>query len=194
MTKVFIGGSRRINRLNAAVKRRIDNIIRKGLIILIGDANGADKAVQSYLACRGYPNVTVFCAGRECRNNLGAWEVNRVTTANKSRSFEYYATKDRAMAERASCGFMIWDAKSKGTLNNIVTLLEQKKAVLIYLAQAKSFHTLRNAEDLAALLRRAGVSIWEMMDFTRQKKIATQYDLEDLQEDIKTIRGRLASR
>jgi len=46
MTRVFIGGSRRLTRLNADVQRRIDKIIEQGFPILVGDANGADKAVR----------------------------------------------------------------------------------------------------------------------------------------------------
>lgn len=48
MTKVFIAGSRQLSRLNAEVKRRIDTMIEKGFTVLVGDANGADKAVQRY--------------------------------------------------------------------------------------------------------------------------------------------------
>jgi hypothetical protein len=55
MTKVFIAGSRRLSRLNADVKRRIDTTIEKDFTILVGDANGADKAVQRYLAEKGLP-------------------------------------------------------------------------------------------------------------------------------------------
>jgi len=73
MKKVFIGGSRRISRLNAEVTRRIDQMIERELDILIGDANGADKAVQAYLSERQYPNVAVFCTGGQCRNNVAGW-------------------------------------------------------------------------------------------------------------------------
>jgi len=54
VTKVFIGGSRRIIRLDAEVKRRIDRMIEKPLQVLVGDANGADKAVQEYLRSKSY--------------------------------------------------------------------------------------------------------------------------------------------
>ena len=57
MNKVFFGGSRYIGRLNQAVKKRTDNIITNGYLILIGDANGADKAMQRYLSEKGYRNV-----------------------------------------------------------------------------------------------------------------------------------------
>ena len=38
----------------------------------------------------------------------------------------------------------------------------------------------------------AGVSAREMMDYLRQKKITMQYDLEDFEEDLKAIYGRMA--
>ena len=40
---------------------------------------------------------------------------------------------------------------------------------------------------LARAAREAGVSLWEMMDYTRTKKIAAQYDLEDFQRDLKIV-------
>jgi hypothetical protein len=54
VTKVFIGGSRRITRLEAEVRRRLDRIVEKGLPVVIGDANGADRAVQRYLNDRRF--------------------------------------------------------------------------------------------------------------------------------------------
>ncbi len=60
MRKVFIGGSRRISRLDAEVIRRVDQMIERELDILIGDANGADKAVQTYLSERQYPGSVLF--------------------------------------------------------------------------------------------------------------------------------------
>ncbi len=50
MTTVFIGGSRSITRLNDTIRYTADNIMRQCFAIVIGDANGADKVVQSYLA------------------------------------------------------------------------------------------------------------------------------------------------
>ena len=57
MTKVFIGGSRRVSRFNAQIRERLDNIMEKGFPIVMGDANGADKAVQQYLHSKHYQNV-----------------------------------------------------------------------------------------------------------------------------------------
>jgi len=78
MTKVFIGGSRGVTRLNSQVQHRLDEIVRKQLPVLIGDANGADKAVQQYLHSRGYDRVEVFCTEGHCRNNVGHWKVRVV--------------------------------------------------------------------------------------------------------------------
>jgi len=41
MDSVFVAGSRAMSKLNAPVKERLDNILRKECTVLIGDANGA---------------------------------------------------------------------------------------------------------------------------------------------------------
>ena len=41
---------------------------------------------------------------------------------------------------------------------------------------------------LARAAREAQVSLWEMMDYVKTKKITAQYDLEDFQRDLKTSR------
>jgi len=38
------------------------------------------------------------------------------------------------MVKDTDYGFMIWDTKSKGTLNNIVNLLREKKTVIVYVS------------------------------------------------------------
>lgn len=35
----------------------------------------------------------------------------------------------------------------------------------------------------------AGVSLWQMMDYLRQKKVAVQYDMEDWQHDVAVVLG-----
>lgn len=152
MTKVFIGGSRRISRLNADVKRRIDRIIEKGFPVLVGDANGVDKAVQEHLKSRGYETVEVFCSAGECRNNLGRWPVRAVATREARRDFDFYAAKDEQMAREASVGLMIWDGKSAGTLANAARLVRQHKKVVVYAAPAKQFLTLKVETDWENLL------------------------------------------
>ena len=40
---------------------------------------------------------------------------------------------------------------------------------------------------LARAAREARVSLWEMMDYVKSKKITAQYDLEDFQRDLKIV-------
>ncbi len=152
MTKVFIGGSRRVPRLNRYVRNRIDKIIERGCTILLGDANGVDKSVQSYLFGRNYKNVVVFCAGNECRNNIGHWETRHIRVDRRKKDSDYYSAKDLEMIREADYGFMIWDIKSKGTRENILNLLKENKKTIVYLTPKKSFHTLTGLADVKELL------------------------------------------
>ncbi|MBV9625634.1 MAG: UPF0175 family protein [Acidobacteria bacterium] len=43
---------------------------------------------------------------------------------------------------------------------------------------------------LARAAHGARVSLWEMMDYVRTKKITAQYDLQDLQRDLQTVATR----
>ena len=45
--------------------------------------------------------------------------------------------------------------------------------------------------SLARAAEESGVSVWEMMEYVRQKKIPAQYSLEDLEHDLKLISKRL---
>ncbi len=152
MTSVFIGGSRRLTRLSADVLDQLDQIMTKGFSVLIGDANGADKAVQEYLSTRSYDKVEVFCAEHRCRNNMGNWRIREVAALRERRSFDYYATKDRQMADEASVGLMLWDTKSVGTLANIYRLVTGRKKVIVYMAPTKSFATLTDEAALELFL------------------------------------------
>jgi hypothetical protein len=153
MTKVFIGGSRAVFRLNSTIREKLDDFIGRQCAILIGDANGADKAVQEHLADHRYQHVLVYCMDR-CRNNLGNWPIQHVQAPGTRKDFAYYAAKDLAMARDANCGVMLWDGKSKGTLNNVQQLLSQGKKTLVYLASEKAFHKLTTVQDMEELLGR----------------------------------------
>ena len=152
MTKVFIGGSRRIARLDAEVRRRLDRIVEKRLAVVIGDANGADKAVQRYLSERKFEAVEVFSADDSPRNNVGGWPVRVFRPGHTRKDFDYYAAKDRAMAAAATVGLMLWDGQSRGTLMNVLRLADQRKPVVVYVQPRKGFVDVRTQSDLATLL------------------------------------------
>jgi len=152
MTKVFISGSRRVSHLDSQVKARLDSIIERQLLVLVGDANGADKAVQGHLHERGYKNVEVFCVAGACRNNLGGWQIRTVTPAHRKKDLRYFASKDREMAKEANAGLIIWDAKGPGTLVNVLRLVAYKKKVVVYSVRAKRFVEIRKKADLDGLI------------------------------------------
>lgn len=147
MTKVFIGGSRHASRLSAQVRKRLDSIIERGFPVVIGDANGADRAVQQYLYSKHYPNVEVFCSANVCRNNVGGWQTRNIPTETRERNAYFYSAKDRVMAQEATVGLMIWDGKSVGTLLNAFRLLSLQKKVVIYSVPERRFLEMRSGAE-----------------------------------------------
>ena len=156
MQSVFVAGSRALSKLNAQITARLDNVVKQGFTVLVGDANGADKAVQRYLAEHEYQRVIIYCMD-VCRNNIGKWPVRAHPAQELRRDRHYYGIKDLAMAKDATWGFMIWDGASKGTLTNVVNLLKMQKKILLYSAPEKDFFTLRTREDLDRALTVSGI-------------------------------------
>ncbi len=153
MTTVFLSGSRRISRLSEAVRTRLQNIIDQGFHVLVGDAHGADTAMQSYLNERGYRNVTVYCSGQTCRNNVGSWVTRRIDVDPKLRGRAFHTEKDRAMAAQADYGLVVWDGRSPGSLNNVREMLRNGKRAAVYVAPRKGFFDVRELADTDVLLR-----------------------------------------
>lgn len=152
MTTVFLSGSRKIGRIGQDVRGRLENMVQKGLTIVVGDANGADKAMQSCLHELGYSDVTVYFVGAAPRNNVGNWPTRNVVADTKLQGREFYAQKDREMAGGADLGFVLWDGKSSGSVQNMLWLVAQKKTVVVYYAPDKQFYNFRSETELVDLL------------------------------------------
>ncbi|MDD2815677.1 MAG: hypothetical protein PHP00_08060 [Thiotrichaceae bacterium] len=148
MTTVFISGSREIRILTTLVRDRLQNIVNQQFSIVVGDANGADKAVQKYLAEINYTQVSVYYAGSLCRNNLGNWHVESIQVDAKLKGRDFYTQKDKAMAAQADYGFVLWDGKSIGSFNNINELLSRNKKVLVYFTPEQTFIPMSKSEDI----------------------------------------------
>jgi hypothetical protein len=56
------------------------------------------------------------------------------------------------MSQEAGCGLMLWDGKSKGTLQNMLRLIGAQKPTLVYFAPNKDFYRLTGEADLQGLL------------------------------------------
>jgi hypothetical protein len=117
--KVFISGSIGIRTLNEQAVYCLDAIMNSRHTVLIGDAFGADKAVQQYLFQRDYHPVTVYYSGDKVRNNIGSWQMKQISNDQHLKGKSRYQLKDAAMARDADCGLMIWNGKSRGTKYNI---------------------------------------------------------------------------
>lgn len=154
MTTVFLSGSRKIGRITKEVRQRLDNMVQNRLRIVTGDANGADKAMQGYLAELQYENVTIYFVGDAPRNNLGEWPTMNVETDGARSGRQFYAQKDRFMSKLADFGFVVWDGKSPGSVQNMLWLLEECKTVVVYFAPERAFYNIRTSEELSDLLEK----------------------------------------
>jgi probable addiction module antidote protein len=146
MTSVFVGGSRQVSRLPSHIAERLNTIIAKGHRVLVGDANGADKAVQKHFAEARYEQLTVFCSGPTPRNNVGHWPTHNVTPPKGVKGFQFYAAKDREMARKADIGLMIWDGKSAGTVLNVLRLVKDGKIAVLVNVPEKATLNIKSAD------------------------------------------------
>ena len=149
--KVFIGGARSIVELPPIVKNRLQSIYQKGFTVLVGDCYGVDCAVQKFYANKNHKNVTIYACNGKARNNIGRWNTKNTTVSDSVSGFDFYKQKDLAMANDADYGFMIWDGNSRGTHNNIVSLIGQNKTTLVYLSPENKFFTVKTSADLNAI-------------------------------------------
>ncbi|XGU46106.1 hypothetical protein ACEXAJ_07065 [Fusobacterium necrophorum subsp. funduliforme] len=165
--KIFIAGARKIDSLSGEVLKELRKIIENNDKIFIGDAEGVDKTVQTFFKSKNYKNVVIYSM-ENVRNNVGDWENIKVSTTLKKNTREYFTEKDKKMAELADKGFMIWNKKSKGTLNNIINLLVMNKKVQLYVQEEKgnTFYNLSNINELKRIILE-----------TNSKKMEEEYNI-----------------
>lgn len=146
--KIFYGGSRLArgtSELPPEVVERLAQDMAEDNHILVGDAAGADAAVQRFLASHGYQNVTIYYSRSEPRVMLDpSWRTHRPANPDDLQGYALQQVKDRAMADDADNGVMLWNPVtynrfrnvevSKGTLANCVNLLKAEKPVTLYYA------------------------------------------------------------
>ena len=153
MKTVFLSGSRKSNQLNEMVKARIKEWLDQRAKFVVGDANGADKAMQGYLADQNYQDVKVYCSGSVCRNNVGDWDVQEVSVDPRLKGRAFYTQKDKEMSSIADSGFVLWDGKSIGSINNVHELLKNGKTIVVYLSPKRIFIDVTNPGELEELIK-----------------------------------------
>lgn len=152
MTTVFIAGSINIKNLDRKFKDRIDKVVDQKLDIVVGDADGADTSIQNHLLSIGAGQVTVYCSGATARNNVGDWPQTNVEPPFTPGTRAFFTAKDIEMAKVADYGLMVWDAKSTGTLSNVIELLNRKKKSVVFVNKEKIFKTVGDIAQLIELV------------------------------------------
>lgn len=142
--KVFVSGSSKTQdktsgyyrrKLPKNVRNELDQKIKNGDTIIVGDAPGIDRQVQDYLKKKRYKNVEVYSPGTESRYLADKkWKNNLIDAPEfEPGSPEWLAKKDKVMQKVADEGIaVILDNGSQATKNNINQLLTDNKEVSIY--------------------------------------------------------------
>jgi hypothetical protein len=147
--KILLAGSLKLEFLGPEVRALLDEWCEQGVEFAVGDAPGMDRAFQRYLADRNYSHVTVYCTDGETRNNLGVWPAESVPSGLTHPGHASHGAKDRQMVDDANRGLMVWDGASKGTLANVIDLLNHGKPCHLFVEGLhKSQHLLQEPHDL----------------------------------------------
>jgi hypothetical protein len=109
--------------LPAEVKERIDEAVKRGMTIIVGEAPGASRLHQDYLNAKGYRNVVVGHAVR-LRYNAGNWKVVQYGKNLKER--------ERNMIEDCDSAIVIWVNNSGVIAENLELLKRLGKPTYLY--------------------------------------------------------------
>ena len=139
---VFISGTSKMKledsefyrkKLPNEVRKKVDEYIKNGDHIIIGDAPGIDTEIQRYLADKKYKDVSVYTIGKHPRayfdedKTLG-WKVKKIKSATGDQ-----ADKDKAMSKDADIGFAVTiEDGAKATRNNVRRMEESGKSVEVF--------------------------------------------------------------
>ena len=145
MNSVFISGSIEITTLSQPVQEALNNIINKNLKVLIGDARGVDEAAQKYLFKHHYTNVEVFSIKNPPRICISKDFTIRIVDYQKKHEYlilddkeknkiqfserKKQTFKDIEMSKIADYFLVVWDAKSKGTKDNILRGIQHNNKI-----------------------------------------------------------------
>jgi len=123
--KLLLMGSSAFNarELPIEVKERIDEAIAREMTIVVGEAFGACRIFQDYLASKGYRNVIVGHAVK-IRYNAGNWK-----------DFQYgrnLKERERRMIEDCDSAIIIWVNNSGVIAENLELLKRLGKPTFLY--------------------------------------------------------------
>ena len=149
--KVFIGGSRSIKELDEEVFHALFDELNSNTHILVGDADGVDTEIQRFCKKQNYNNITVFASNGKARNNVGNFPVQNIPVDKSTHPKAFFSQKDIAMVNQADHGIVIWDGKSKGSLDQIHRMAKQNKPCRVYLIQDKRWTTIESENTIKGI-------------------------------------------
>lgn len=141
---VFVSGSSKTQfkdsgyyrrKLPKAIRNELDNHMRRGNRVIVGDAPGIDRQVQDYLKKKRYSNVEIYGPGKQVRYSANKkWKTNPIDAPEfEVGSKEWLAKKDIAMTKVSDLGLaVVLDEGAAATRKNVARLIEQNKDVKVY--------------------------------------------------------------
>lgn len=151
MRTLFVSGSISTKEIAQEVSDSLVESRERGYRIILGDASGIDRSIQMFLKAKHFQNVEVFHIDKKPRNFADeSWGLQRVPINQQDKLLykngrytrQAQMVKDKAMAEQADIGLVVWqdlsrnrfgkNTVSKGSLHNIINLLRQNKYVGLY--------------------------------------------------------------
>lgn len=137
--KIFISGSRNINKLPKQVEEKLNDIIDNRHQVLVGDATGVDKLVRDYLQQNQYSNVSVYYTGQPRTQIPPQWNQVNVPPQKGVTGRDHFTLKDIEMTKDCDIAFAIHDGKSKGTQANIDRTVAMGKTTIVFNAETQKF-------------------------------------------------------
>lgn len=66
--KIYISGQWELSSLDEWTMKKLDSLMKKKFLVLIGDRTETDKLIQSYLFLHNYKYIIVYCDGKPVIN------------------------------------------------------------------------------------------------------------------------------
>ncbi len=123
--KLLLMGSKafRAEKLPSQVSNLLDEAIKKQILIIVGEAPGANRLFQDYLEHRKYKKVIVGHA-KSIRYNAGNWKTKKYGDGVSER--------EKNMIRECNSAIIIWADKSGVIAENLEILKRACKPTFIY--------------------------------------------------------------
>ncbi|UCE29026.1 MAG: hypothetical protein JSV85_07150 [Candidatus Bathyarchaeota archaeon] len=147
--------------LPVEVKKRLDAALERGMMIIVGEAPGANRIFQDYLKAKGYRDVVVGHAVR-LRYNVGNWRDVQYGKNLKER--------ERKMIEDCDSAIVIWMNNSGVIAEDLELLKRLGKPTYLYECSSETNHVREGQLDPNRIYDR----FYHMKEYYRKRKTESQ--------------------